>query len=164
VGRGSAKELERFGVTGVIVPHERFDSEALLDLPELKDVTGQRVVIFRGEGGRELLGDTLSARGARLEYATCYRRVKPELDASCLLEAWAHGKLHAVVVTSGEGLRNLFDMVGEAGQTLLQRTPTLVPHPRIAAAARDLGLKNVIVGEPGDEKIVARLVQYFRGA
>ena len=74
VGRGSARALERHGFAAVIAPSERFDSEALLDLPELKDVAGKRVVIFRGEGGRELLGDTLAARGATVEYAECYRR------------------------------------------------------------------------------------------
>lgn len=163
VGRGSGKELERFGVSNVIAPHEKFDSEALLDLPELKEVGGLHVVIFRGEGGRELLRDTLSARGAEVEYAVCYRRVMPDLDAKCLMEAWSSGKVHAVVVTSGEGLRNLFDMVGEAGQKLLRNTPTVVPHPRIAATARDLGLNVVIVSEPGDDKLVTQLTQYFSG-
>jgi len=161
VGRGSSKELERFGVTDVIVPQNGSDSEALLALPELNDVAGRWVVIFRGEGGRELLGETLSARGARVEYATCYRRVKPELDPSPLMEAWAGGKLHAVIVTSSEGMRNLFEMVGESGQDLLQSTPMLVPHARVAATARDLGSKLVIVGNFGDEQLVAQLAQYF---
>ena len=64
VGRGSARELKHFGAGNVIVPAGRFDSEALLALPELKQVTGSKIVIFRGEGGRELLGDTLKSRGA----------------------------------------------------------------------------------------------------
>src|SRR3990167_5142020 len=66
VGKGSAKALERFGCDAVIVPQGRFDSEALLALPELQDMAGKRVVIFRGEGGRELLGDELVRRGADL--------------------------------------------------------------------------------------------------
>src|SRR3989344_3038926 len=72
VGRGSARELNLVGAGNVIAPAGRFDSEALLALPELQQVTGNRIVIFRGEGGRELLGDTLKARGADIEYAECY--------------------------------------------------------------------------------------------
>ena len=80
VGGASVRALERFGITGVVAPQGRYDSESLLDLPALAAVNGRRVVIFRGEGGRELLGETLRARGAVVEYAECYRRVRPELD------------------------------------------------------------------------------------
>ncbi|MBE0621724.1 MAG: uroporphyrinogen-III synthase, partial [Burkholderiales bacterium] len=91
VGRGSERELERHGYTAVIAPAERFDSEGLLDLPELKQMAGKRVVIFRGEGGRELLGDTLDARGAVVEYAECYRRGRPNADPAPLLDLCARG-------------------------------------------------------------------------
>lgn len=163
IGRGSIRELRHFGVTDAIAPAARSDSEALLDLPALKDVAGRHVVIFRGEGGRELLGDTLSARGARVEYAECYRRGKPDLDTAPLMKAWARNELHAITVTSSEGLRNLFDMIGKLGQTWLRKTPLFAPHPRIAATARELGLTVVIETGPGDEGLVARLEQYFAG-
>src|SRR5450631_4196009 len=74
VGQSSAKALRESGISNVIAPTERFDSEGLLALPELQNVAGWRVMIFRGDGGRELLGDTLKARGATVEYATCYQR------------------------------------------------------------------------------------------
>ncbi|MCX7139646.1 MAG: uroporphyrinogen-III synthase, partial [Proteobacteria bacterium] len=77
VGSASARALHSHGFEAVIVPAQGFDSEALLALPELQDVAGKRVVIFRGDGGRELLGDTLRARGAAVEYAACYRRALP---------------------------------------------------------------------------------------
>ena len=67
VGQGTAKELGNFGVTGVVVPALRFDSEALLDLPLLRQVNGKRVVIFRGDRGRELLAENLRKRGAVLD-------------------------------------------------------------------------------------------------
>ena len=59
VGGGSVRALERFGITGVLAPQGRFDSEALAELPELAAMNGWRVVIFRGAGGRETLGEVL---------------------------------------------------------------------------------------------------------
>ena len=161
VGRGSARALQRHGFAAVIAPSEHFDSEALLDLPELKDVAGKRVVIFRGDGGRELLGDTLAARGATVEYAECYRRGRPKGDAAPLLALWERHELDALTVTSSEGLANLYEMLGEAGRQWLQQTPLFAPHERIAAAARTLGVQTVVLTGPGDEGLVAGLASFF---
>lgn len=117
-----------------------------------------------GEGGRELLGDTLAARGASVEYVECYRRARPRADAAPLLRAWARNEVHAVIVTSSEGLRNLFEMIGKLGQSWLRRTPLLVPHPRIAAAARELGCTNVVETGPGDDGLLEALQQLFSPA
>lgn len=160
IGKGSAKVLTLFGVKSVITPQQSFDSEALLDMPALRDVTDQRIVIFRGDGGRELLGDTLTTRGAQVEYAECYRRQKPQADNGKLLYLWARNELHAITVTSSEVLRNLYDLVGKLGQQWLKKTPVFVPHIRIAQAAQELGLKQVIVTEAGDENMLASIVAW----
>jgi uroporphyrinogen-III synthase len=154
------RELNQRGVNEVLAP-ARFDSEALLDLPEMHDVAGKRVVIFRGVGGRELLGDTLAARGATIEYAACYRRDRPAGDAAPLLGAWSRNELHAITVTSSEGVRNLLALAGAAGGLPLRNTPLFVPHPRIAATAQELGLTAVIVTAQGDDGIVAGLLRWF---
>ena len=161
VGRGSERELHRHGFADVIAPRERFDSEALLDLPALQDVTGKRVVIFRGDGGRELLGDALAARGATVEYAECYRRRRPDADATPLLALLARHELDALSVTSSEGLANLYGMLGEAAWRWMRETPLFAPHERIAAAARVLGVQTVVLTGPGDEGLVAGLAAFF---
>jgi uroporphyrinogen-III synthase len=161
VGRGSERELERHGFSGVIAPRERFDSEGLLALPELAAMQGKRVVIFRGEGGRELLGETLAARGAAVEYAECYRRGRPDADPAPLLARFARRELDAFTVTSSEGLANLHAMLGEAGRQCLQGTPIFAPHERIAAAARALNVQTVVLTGPGDEGLVAGLAGFF---
>lgn len=161
IGKSSESELARYGITDVISPPLRFDSEALLDLPELFDVAGKRVVVFRGDGGRELLGDTLKARGATVDYVTCYRRGRPRLDPAPLLKLWEQGRLDAVTLTSSEGLRNFFDMIGRLGQAWLKKTPAFVPHARIAEQAQQLGLTRVIATAPGDDGLLAGLMQYF---
>jgi uroporphyrinogen-III synthase len=161
VGRGSERELQRHGFAAVIAPRARFDSEALLGLPELKDVQGRRVVIFRGEGGRELLGDTLSARGAAVEYAECYRRGRPHADPAPLLALAARHELDAFTVTSSEGLANLYELLGDSGRQWFRQTPLFAPHQRIAAAARALGVETVVLTGPGDEGLVAGLAAFF---
>lgn len=158
IGPGGVRALRRFGVNDVLAPapgSARFDSEALLALDFLQQVRGKRVVIFRGDGGRELLGDTLAARGARVEAVTCYRRGKPTFDATVLNAAGQRGEIAAVIVTSSEGLRNLCDHLGTTGVAWLRDTPVVVPHPRIAAAARELGMRRVVESASGDEALAA---------
>jgi uroporphyrinogen-III synthase len=162
VGKGSADALLRFGVSKVIVPTDHFDSEALLDKIELQHVEGRHVVIFRGNGGRKLLGDTLIRRGAVLEYAECYHRGKPDIDPTDLLAVWSHNKLNAVTITSSEGLHNLFDMVGKFGKHLLEVTPLFTAHERIAQTAKDLGLTVVMTTSTGDEGLLRGLLDYFQ--
>lgn len=160
IGKGSRKALERCGVSHVIAPQTQFDSEGLLALPQFRDMSGKRVVIFRGEGGREILGNTLISRGAQIEYAECYRRGKPAADATPLLHCWARGEVHVVTVSSGEGLHNLFELLGKPGQQWLKKTPLFVAHPRIGGLARKLGFERVIVTAPGDEGLLTDLIAW----
>ena len=161
IGRGSSKELKHFGVTDIIAPSVRFDSENLLEMPQLQDVAGQRIAIFRGDGGREVLGDTLAARGAHIEYAECYRRSRPDASAGGLLRKWSRNEINAVTVTSSEGLRNLYDMLGKLGRQWLKTTPVFVPHQRILEVTRELGLEQGVVTAAGDEGLVQGMIEWF---
>ena len=159
VGAGTRRELEARGIGAVLAPEAAADSEALLALPQLARMEGKRVVIFRGEGGRALLGTALTARGARVEYAECYRRTRPAADAGALLSSWR--EVHAVTVSSAEGLENLFAMLGTPGEAGLRATPMFVGHERVAGRARQLGVREALVAGPGDGEMLERLVAYF---
>jgi uroporphyrinogen-III synthase len=158
LSHGTRRELERHGVAGVLAVEEGADSEALLALAELQQVAGRRIAIFRGEGGRELLGETLRGRGASVEYVECYRRVRPRSDPAPLLAAWKSGGLHAVTVSSAQGLANLFALLEPE---LLRGLPLFVPHVRVADEARRLGARQTRVAGPGDDEMFAALVAYF---
>lgn len=160
IGPGGVRALQRFGVTEVIAPEGRYDSESLLASSFMQSVGGMRMVIFRGDGGRELLGETLSERGATVEAVTCYRRVKPALDNAHLLQAWARGEVAAVIITSSEGLRNLCEMIGVAGQTYLRNTLMVVPHSRIAATAREMDMMQVVESASGDEALAQTVIHH----
>jgi uroporphyrinogen-III synthase len=153
VGQGSAKALRELGIAKVIAPTERFDSEGLLALPELQNVSGWKVMIFRGDGGRELLGDTLKMRGATVEYATCYQRSKPQQNAGMLLDA----KPDAITVTSSEALGYLWQMLDDKARAALRATPIFLPHARIAELAKQQGWQKVRLTESGDDGLLSAL-------
>lgn len=161
MGRSSEMELAARGINRIIAPPLRFDSEALLELSSLQDVKGKKILICRGDGGRELLGNTLSERGATIEYLTCYHRSRPTLDPSPLLALWQEGRLDAVTLTSSEGLVNFCAMIGRLGQAWLKRTPTFVPHARIAEHAHREGLENVVLTGAADDGLLSGLEAYF---
>ncbi|SBT07974.1 Uroporphyrinogen III synthase HEM4 [Candidatus Accumulibacter aalborgensis] len=158
IGQGSVAALAAYGIEHTLAPSERFDSEAVLELPALQrqHVAGKRVVIFRGNGGRELLADTLRARAAEVDCVGCYQRSAPG-DAAPLQALLHAGELDALTVSSSEGLRNLVDLLDGAARDALRHTPLFVPHRRIADLAQELGLPRVILTGPADAGIIAAL-------
>jgi uroporphyrinogen-III synthase len=149
IGPVTAQELKQFGVTEVLIPQNRFDSESLLALPEMHDMKYKKVMIVRGVGGREVLAETLKMRGAEVTLAECYRRINPQTNANLLDEAWQNKQLHAIVVTSSEAMRHLLDLASDAGW--LKQVTICVNHARIAELPLDLGLKIQVAESAGDE-------------
>lgn len=162
IGAKSGKAIEQYGLHVAIRPDRRFNSEALLEADQFQDMANQRVIIFRGDGGREILGDTLKERGAEVVYANAYRRAKPHTDNGKLLYHWSRGEVDAIMVTSTEGLHNLYDMVGKLGQMWLRNTPLILGSNRIAKTAIELGhkLPSIIARDPSDEAMFEALVHW----
>jgi len=159
-GPGTAAALAATGIAEARIPASTFDSEGLLALPELRDVGSKRVVIFRGEGGRGDLGDTLRARGAEVTYVECYRRAAPATGAAGLSEVLREGRAHALTLTSSEGLDNLCALLDADDLHRLRQLPAFVPHPRIAEHARTLGFVPVETGG-ADAGLIAGLLEWF---
>lgn len=157
-GPGTAEALAAVGITNLRVPATSFDTTGLLALPELASVHGRRAIVFRGDGGRDELADALRARGATVDYVACYRRAKPESGAG-LAEAFAERRVQAVTITSAEGLDNLWALADDGTRGAWCNVPTFVPHPRIAARARALGLA-VIETAGADAGLVAGLLEW----
>ena len=165
VGRATATALRGAGVEVDVCPDAGFDSEALLAAPALEDVRGASVVLFRGRGGRELLADTLRARGAKVHYAEVYRRARGRPNASVLAERWRTHGLDLIVVTSGDGLRFLCECVGPEHRQALLRTPLAVIGERMLQQARTLGFQSdIVVTAPGEQALVRALQDWRRPA
>lgn len=152
VGPGSAQVLRAHGCARVIAPENGFDSEAVLALPEFSAaaLAGRKVLLVRGEGGRELMAQTLAARGACVEQVSVYRRACAQLDPAILQTRFAAGGLAALVFTASEGLRFFLAILGDSGREMLQTLPCYAPHPRIIEALRRAGAQRAILAEAGD--------------
>jgi len=179
VGPGSVQALARHGVAApaynVISPPSgsdedtaRFDSEGLFAAIDAAlgatSLEGKRVLIVRGDGGREWLAERLREAGAEVDTVAAYRRLVPEPS----IGAWARvhellaGVPHAWLLTSSEGVRNLNELAhdhltaDEIAQ--LKRAALVTPHPRIAQTARALGFDSMTVSGAGDERIARALI------
>ena len=163
VGRATAEKIQSCGLTVDLVAPEPFNSEALLTVPKLQEIQNKKIVIFRGEGGRELLAQTLRERGAEVVYAECYRRVKPDSDPSLLYRCWAERCRMIIVVTSNEGLQNLVEMVDNEHQPLLLSSTVLVVSERANQLANELGFKTpaVLTNSVSNNAIVDAILLWF---
>ncbi len=132
LGQASARALSRHGQTARAP--EGGSSEELLLWPELHAIAGQRALIVTGEAGRTTLADTLTARGAEVGVARCYRRERVVQTPAVVTAALAGAAV--IVLTSGEALAALLAL--SPGQALQQRA-LLLPSLRVAQAARAAG-------------------------
>jgi uroporphyrinogen-III synthase len=145
VGAATAQILNDNGLD-VSFPAEGDDSEALLDLPQLREAIARpapRVLIMRGEGGRELLAERLRERGASVEYLELYRRDLPQYPPAALPDRIKAERLNGLVVSSGQGFEHLHQLAGDAWPQLAQ-LPLFVPSPRVAELARAAGALTVV--------------------
>lgn len=146
VGAATAEILQGHGLT-VHYPASGDDSEALLALPELQQALTQapspRVLILRGEGGRELLAERLGAMGVQVDYLALYRRNRPVYPVGALLQRIQAERLNGLVVSSGQGFTHLHELAGDAWDDV-RRLPLFVPSPRVAELARATGAETVV--------------------
>lgn len=160
IGKSTALKLESMGIHPDIVPDVGANSEVLLEHPELKKVSGKNIIIFRGEGGRELLAKTLKKRGANVTYAEVYRREKPELDSDQLQQYWDQNILNVVTVTSISLLNNLAEIANIMADDFLFHLPLVVVSQRMVPVAEEFGFSTVVsTQEVSDEAIVESLIQ-----
>ncbi|BAN51207.1 uroporphyrinogen-III synthase [Metapseudomonas resinovorans] len=145
VGAATGSLLEDRGLP-TSWPEVGDDSEALLALPRLAEALATaepRVLIMRGEGGRDFLAERLRAQGVTVDYLELYRRCLPDYPAGTLVQRVASERLNGLVVSSGQGLENLQRLAGDAWPELARLT-LFVPSPRVAEQAAEAGASNVV--------------------
>jgi uroporphyrinogen-III synthase len=164
IGPSTAAALERAGRRVSIRPVAGFTSEALLAEPALRQVRGRRVLIVRGRGGRELLADTLSERGAQVVYAEVYeRRANAAADTGALRRRWRREGIDLVTALSVETLDALHAQLGADAHELLARSAMVTASARVIKRAATLGLRSVVTARaPDDRALVEAMIAWRR--
>ncbi|CCJ95049.1 Uroporphyrinogen-III synthase [Cronobacter malonaticus 681] len=122
----------------------------MLQLPELQN----------GNGGRELLGETLTERGATVTFCECYQRSAKIYDGTEEAHRWHTRGITTLVVTSGEMLRQLHDLMPPwYRENWLLRCRLVVVSERLATLARELGWQNILVADNADNDALLRALQ-----
>ncbi len=161
MGPGSALRAQASGIAQIIAPTGQFDSAGLLQEPAMQQLAGKRVVLFRGDGGRDELPQTLVQRGADLTMIAAYRRLPPCFDEAHLRAELAAG-CDGMVVSSSEAVQYLFRLAGEVTRQQLQSVLYFAPHPRIVAALRTEGATRIELTSVGDAGITETILNHFK--
>ena len=160
IGRTTALALHTVSGADVRYPLDREISEVLLQLPELQNIAGKRALILRGNGGRELIGETLTARGADVDFCECYQRSAKHYDGAEEAMRWQSRGVTSVVVTSGEMLQQLWALIPLwYRENWLLRCRLLVVSERLAHLARELGWQDIKVADNADNDALLRALQ-----
>lgn len=158
IGAATAAQLETFGVHAQ-TPGKEMTSEGLLELPSLQQIAGERVLVVKGEGGRDTLRRELSGRGAQVDELPCYRRALPDLPPGALARRLAEPPIDTVLVSSGEGLANMQRLLSPAETSNVYHLNIVVPSQRVAAQARDAGFRRVITAENASDAAMVRALE-----
>jgi uroporphyrinogen-III synthase len=161
IGAATAAGLERYGIAP-ITPGSAMSSEGLLAVAQLQDVRGQRVLIVKGEGGRDTLREQLTRRGAAVDELACYRRHPPSLPEGELAARLVRWRIEVIMLSSGEGLANLQLLLSPAETSKLKAIGLIVPSQRVAQLARNAGFDQIVTAENASDVAMLRALQEWR--
>ncbi len=160
IGRATAEALTNHGIQVNLIPAHA-DSEHLLKLKELQEVNSKMILLFKGEGGRPLIAETLLARGAKLFIFDVYKRLMPKPNSGQLYSLWHNKAVDIILFTSQQAMHNIFALFGEDAHAWLCSVPCLVISERLAKEAALLGMQTIIISTP--ETILTTLYQFNQG-
>jgi uroporphyrinogen-III synthase len=168
IGQATAAALNAAGYRVSLMPEEGIDSESLLAMPQLAHMSGQRVLIVRGIGGRDLLLEVMTARGAQVQHAEVYIReaAYPSMERKAEVEElWRQGGISVYTATSVELLEALIGIVTPRCRELMHSTALVTGSQRVADAATRLGLGSplILADSADDAALTGALIRWHAG-
>ena len=166
IGSGTAHALQNLGIHDVLFPPAPpYESESLVAMPTFQStqIHGKKISIFRGNGGRELLSETLRSRGALVQIIEVYQRCLPTLDIPIVekIKRWHHTPIHIIIATSADSLYNLVQLLGNAMNGLTE-IPLVVVGARMQKLAKELNFKNPIIATSADDASIINVLKTFK--
>ena len=166
-GPGTSAALSAAGVPSDLLVEPTggiFDSEALWQRLQRRDWQGRRVLVVRGEGGRDWLAERFGEAGAQVDFVAAYERQLPQLDGAdqaVLDAARAQPRQHLWLFSSSEALANLGRLAPGADWSL---ACALAPHARIVSSAAQLGFGHVALAAANGPELVQAVRSHQSGS
>ncbi|WP_338803980.1 uroporphyrinogen-III synthase [Xenorhabdus griffiniae] len=161
-GIGKSTSLMFHQLTGLEIFYSKQGetSEALLQLPTLQSMDNKKVLLLRGNGGREVIASTLRLRGGVVDYCECYSRQPVKYDTADFSRHWQQCGIKTIVVTSGEMLQLLYNLVTDSdGKTWLLNCKLIVVSERLAHIAQTLGWQTIQVAKSADNDALIQALE-----
>ena len=162
VGAGTAQALREAGYQVSAYPNAEWSSEGLLALSEFQTVTGQKIAIVRGEGGRERLDNEFTARGAMVLHVIAYQRLLPTVDVKPYQQMLKEHAINAIICGSFESVKNLKILLAEEGWPFLKAIPLIVTSERIKMLANNLGFQTIWIAKNASHAAVVETLALKR--
>jgi len=178
VGEATAAEFSQVRIDTTnyqILQPETANNEGMLAMPEIDSLqAGDKLLIWRGLGGRRLLVDTLQARGVHIDSIAWYERTMP-IDAMAQYQQWQQDFLtHSiaslqqpkpiVVISSAAAFEHWSNIVNDDQSKTLEKKQNTDAVADIAERP-SLTLKDfsyVVLGERLANMVAAQQLSYWR--
>ncbi|TYA46891.1 uroporphyrinogen-III synthase [Aggregatibacter actinomycetemcomitans] len=162
VGQGTAQYFTATTEMPVHYPTAQENSEGLLQLNAMQDLSYKTVLILRGNGGRELFAEQAQQRGANVEIVECYRREPIVYNNAEQTSICKRAGIQTIVATSAEILTQLVDFVPQNEHNWLKSCQLITVSERIAHLAEALGWQNVVISPRADNQTLLQTLLQCR--
>lgn len=141
VGEATAAELRKFGLTSDYIPEQQSSEELLSALSRMVKLSGQRLLLPRGDLASPLLREGLRKQGAHVTDPVVYRNVPDAEGAKALCDALHAGKVDVVCFSSPSAATNAIKALGAEAGELLGKTRIYSIGPMTTKAIKEAGLE-----------------------
>jgi len=162
IGPATQKALRDYDILAITPPNPPYESESLLAMPQLQQVRHQTITLFRGNGGRELLYETLTLRGATVHMVESYERALLDINIALQLKTIREAPVDALVITSLESLHYFLTLVGPAIDWL-KEIPTIVVGLRMHERINKLEFKRTWMAIGADDASILPILFELKG-
>ncbi len=162
MGAGTAQALKENNLPVTIFPENDSRSEGLLNLPEFQQVLNKEIAIISGVGGRRLLAETLSQRGAKVKSLIAYQRILPQLNVARYAHLFRAHLIDIIVCASNESLQNLVALMTKESEADLLTVPVIVVSERMAGQARLCGFTKIKVAVNASHECILAVIKSIR--
>ena len=130
-------------------------------MDNFKFIQDQTIFLFKGGDGREIITDTLRAKGANLIPVSVYDTEKPTIAQEYINSLWKNDAIDTILFTSLQAMKNIITFFIEERLVWLCNKPCIVISERLAYEAKRLGMKNITISRYDD--IINTLIQIKKG-